>query len=87
VRGSSLIRGGGGQARFEHTVWVLQDVVVPDPKYTITGRLKPLITFRVLFIAVLTAIPLNNEFELMADEISNETPHRRLAAKLQVLKP
>ncbi len=64
--------------------------MVPEPKYPVALRLEPrvsrLISFNMLFEAVLRAIDLDQQLCPVTDEIRHIRPHRHLSADMQPLE-
>jgi hypothetical protein len=59
-----------GQERLENTVQILDDIVVPDPDYTITESAQLLVTLAVFErFRVLAAVEFNNQAPLATDKI------------------
>lgn len=69
--------------RFDHSVRLAEDVVVPEPEHPKPGSLKHVGSCMVvrLLVGVLTAVHLDNEFVLQTDKIEKVRAKRMLASE------
>ena len=71
----------------QHAGSIFQNIGIPETKYPITLGGEPAIAFQVSCrIGMLSSVEFNNQPAIMADEINNETPDRRLATKAQAVQ-
>jgi hypothetical protein len=71
----------------QHTLKILQHIIIPEPQYDEAVVRKPDIAFAVaLRFCVLAAIDFDHNAPLEAYEICDEAAHRHLPAKLEIGK-
>src|SRR5262249_395644 len=69
--------------RLQHSVHVEQNLIVPEPQHAVAMVRKPPVTDSIAFIlAVLSAVHLDDETALAADEIDEIWPDRFLTHEL-----
>jgi hypothetical protein len=78
----------GVQNRFENAYGICQNVRIPKTQNAITFGREPSVALNVSDrIGVLPAIELDDETMLLANEVDDKRPNRRLPSKAQAHQP
>jgi hypothetical protein len=91
ARGARRERGSGRFDRscdfLQHRACLFQYVVIPKAQDAVTFTNKPGIAFLISrVLRMLTAIELDNQFVIEADEVNDVRPNRRLPLELEIMK-
>ena len=70
----------------QHTINILNNIVIPEPHHLKTERLKKLgaLRIRLHLPHMLPTIQLHNQLRIQADKIDHIAPHRPLPAKTKL---